>query len=79
MLVGYKNTNAKHMIKRTVLTLTTLLASSATLATSPAKPVDIEQTTNFIVTPSVAYRYDVFKWAIPCPQFNKKLFLIIKF
>ncbi len=32
-----------------------------------------EKTTNFIVTPSVAYRYDVFKWSIPYPQFNKKL------
>jgi hypothetical protein len=74
MLVGYKNTNAKHMIKRTVLTLTTLLASSTALAANPPKPVETEQSTNFVVTPSIAYRYDVFKWSIPSNRFpNKKI------
>jgi hypothetical protein len=28
---------------------------------------------NFIVTPSLNYRYDVFKWSIPYPDFNSKL------
>jgi hypothetical protein len=28
-----------------------------------------EKTTNFIVTPSIAYRYDVFKWSIPTKVF----------
>ena len=63
MLSSYKNVNAKSMIKKAVLTLTILLVSSTALAVSPAKPVDIEQSTNFIVTPSIAYRYDVFKWS----------------
>ena len=52
-------------MKKAVLTLITLIVSSTVLANSPAKPVDIEQTTNFVVTPSIGYRYDVFKWAIP--------------
>jgi hypothetical protein len=74
MLSGYKNINAKHMIKKAILILTTLLVSSTALAASPAKPVETEQTTNFIVTPSVAYRYDVFKWSIPHSKFtNYKL------
>ncbi len=74
MLSSYKNTNAIHMIKRTVLTLTTLLASSTALAAIPPKPVEIKETINFIVTPSVAYRYDVFKLSIPDKEFvNKKL------
>jgi hypothetical protein len=39
-----------------------------------------EKTTNFIVTPSVAYRYDVFKWVIPSDRFphNKLSELIWK-
>lgn len=53
------------LVKKLILTLTTLLVSSTALAVSPQKPVETEQTTNFIVTPSVAYRYDVFKWSIP--------------
>ncbi len=33
-----------------------------------------EKTTNFIITPSIAYRYDVFKWSIPPTEFpNKKV------
>ncbi len=71
MLSGYKNTNAIHMIKKAFLTLTTLLVSNTALATSPAKPVETEQSTNFVVTPSIAYRYDVFKWAIPFDDYSK--------
>ncbi len=74
MLSSYKNTKAIHMIKRTVLTLTTLLVSNTALAVSPPKPVEAERTTNIVVTPSIAYRYDVFKYSIPDDKFiNKKL------
>lgn len=73
MLSSYKNTNTKQMIKKAVLTLTTLLISNTVLASTPIKPVETEQNTNFVVTPSIAYRYDVFKWSIPRPQCNKKL------
>ena len=48
----------------------TLLITNTVFADSYSKE---EKTTNFIVTPSIAYRYDVFKWSIPYPQFNKKL------
>lgn len=73
MLYEYKNTNAKQMIKKAILTLTTVLVSSITLASSPTKTTDIEQNTRFVVTPSVAYRYDIFKWSIPHHHFNSKL------
>jgi hypothetical protein len=73
MLSNYKNTKYIHMIKKAILTLTTLFVSSTTLATSPPKPVETNEATNFIVTPSVAYRYDVFKWSIPHHYFNSKL------
>jgi hypothetical protein len=69
MLYGYKKTNIKHMLKRTILTLTTLLVSSTTLATIPTKPVEIKETSNIVITPSIAYRYDVFKWSIPSDRF----------
>jgi hypothetical protein len=58
------------VIKKATLVLATLLIASTALADSYLKK---EKTTNFIVTPSVAYRYDVFKWSVPYPQFNKKL------
>jgi hypothetical protein len=58
------------VIKKTALVLTTLLIANTALADSYSQG---EQTTNFIVTPSVAYRYDVFKWSIPHPQYNHKL------
>jgi len=63
MLYGYKNININHIIKKAILTLTTLIVSNTALAASPVKTVETEQTRNFIVTPSVAYRYDVFKWS----------------
>jgi hypothetical protein len=72
MLFSYKNNKTKSMIKKIVLTLTTLLVSSTALAASSIKPVEAEQTTNFIVTPSIAYRYDVFKWSIPSNNFPDK-------
>jgi hypothetical protein len=50
------------IIKKTALVLTTLLIANTALADNYPKE---EKTTNFIVTPSVAYRYDVFKWSIP--------------
>jgi hypothetical protein len=59
------------VIKKAVIVLTTLLLANTTLADSYSKE---EKTTNFIVTPSIAYRYDVFKYAIPDDKFtNKKL------
>lgn len=59
------------VIKKVALLLTAFLMVNTTFADSYSKE---EKTTNFIVTPSVAYRYDVFKWAIPDNDFpNKKL------
>jgi hypothetical protein len=58
------------ILKRVVLLSMFLFINTTALADSYLKE---EKTINFIVTPSVAYRYDFFKWAIPCPQFNKKL------
>jgi hypothetical protein len=57
-------------VGQVALVLTTLLIANTTLADIDSKE---EKPTNFIVTPSVAYRYDVFKWSVPYPQFNKKL------
>jgi hypothetical protein len=58
------------VIKKASAFLIVLLTVTTTLADSYSKE---EKTTNFIVTPSVAYRYDVFKWSIPHPDFNSKL------
>ena len=49
------------VIKKTALVLTTLVLANMALADNYPKE---EKTTNFIVTPSVAYRYDVFKWVL---------------
>ena len=57
-------------IKNSLFFIALLIADIA-LADSYSKE---EKTTNFIVTPSVAYRYDVLKWSIPDNDFtNKKL------
>jgi hypothetical protein len=50
------------IIKKVALVLTTLLTVTTVLADSYPKE---EKTINFIVTPSLAYRYDVFKWSVP--------------
>jgi len=50
------------VIKKIALVLTTLLLTNTALADSYSKE---EKSTNFIITPSVAYRYDVFKWSVP--------------
>ena len=57
------------VIKKLALVLTTLLIANTALADSYSQG---EQTTNFIVTPSVAYRYDVFKWSVPSDRFPDK-------
>jgi hypothetical protein len=59
-------------IKKVTLLLAILLINNTIVfADSDSKE---EKTTNFIVTPAVAYRYDVFKWSIPHSEFtNKKL------
>lgn len=57
------------VIKKTALIIATLLLTNTALASSDPNE---EKMTNFIVTPSVAYRYDVFKWSIPHPDFDKK-------
>ena len=54
------------IIKKVALALTTLLTVTTALADNNLKE---EKSTNFIVTPSVAYRYDVFKWSIPSNLF----------
>ena len=59
------------IIKKVALVLTTLLLANTALADND---LNEEKRTNFIVTPSVGYRYDVFKWSIPNSEFtNKKL------
>ena len=57
------------VIKKASLVLITLLIANITWADSYLKE---EKTTNFIVTPSVAYRYDVFKWSVPSDRFPDK-------
>jgi hypothetical protein len=58
------------LIKKANLVLTTLLITNTVFADSYSKE---EKTTNFIVIPYIAYRYDVFKWSIPHHHFNGKL------
>jgi len=57
------------VIKKPALVLVTLLLANTALASSD--PYE-EKATNFVVSPSIAYRYDVFKWSIPHPDFDKK-------
>jgi hypothetical protein len=57
------------VIKKASAFLIVLLTVTTTLADSDSKE---EKTINFIVTPSIAYRYDVFKWAIPDDIFPQK-------
>jgi len=57
------------LIKKVTLVLTTLLIANITLADSYSKE---EKTINFIVIPSIAYRYDVLKWSIPSNRFLDK-------
>jgi hypothetical protein len=57
------------VIKKASLVLITLLLANITLADSYLKE---EKTTNFIITPSIAYRYDVFKWSIADSYFSDK-------
>ena len=47
-------------IKKVAMLLTSFLMVNTTFAESYSKE---EKSTNFIVTPSIAYRYDVFKWS----------------
>ena len=57
------------IIKKVAIVLITLLLANTALADSYPNE---EKTTNFILTPTVAYRYDVFKWAIPHKEFTNK-------
>jgi hypothetical protein len=54
------------VIKKASAFLIVLLTVTTTLADSYSKE---EKNINFVVTPSIAYRYDVFKWAIPSNLF----------
>lgn len=56
-------------MKKIGFLLIVLLLSNTSLADSYSKEGKI---TDFIVTPSVAYRYDVFKWSIPSNHFLDK-------
>jgi len=59
------------LIKKLVLVLITLLIANTTWADIYFKE---EKTINFVITPAIAYRYDVFRWSIPDNIFpNKKL------
>lgn len=55
--------------KKVVLLWTFLFINTTVLADIYSKE---EKSSNFIVTPSVAYRYDVFKWSIPDDVFPQK-------
>ena len=57
------------VIKRVALVLTTLLLANTVLAENYSKE---EKSTNFVITSSVAYRYDVFKWSVPDDVFPQK-------
>ena len=57
------------IIKKVAFVLTTLLTVTTALADNNLKE---EKSTNFIVTPSMGYRYDVFKWSIPHKEFTNK-------
>jgi hypothetical protein len=57
------------VIKKATLVLATLLLANTALADSYSKE---EKTTNFIITPSIAYRYDTFKYSIPDEVFLEK-------
>lgn len=58
------------LIKKVVVILTTLLIANIALADSNSKE---EKNINFIIIPSIAYRYVVLKWSIPDNIFaNKK-------
>ena len=57
------------VIKKASAFLIVLLTVTTTLADSYSKE---EKSTNFVVTPSVAYRYDVFKWSVPDDIFPQK-------
>ena len=57
------------VLKKVVLLWTFLFISTTALADTYSK---VEKTTNFVVTPSVAYRYDVFKYSIPDDEFIDK-------
>jgi hypothetical protein len=57
------------VIKKIAVVVATLLLVTTALADSYLKE---EKSTNFIITPSVAYRYDVFKWSIPLTRFPQK-------
>ena len=58
------------IIKKVTFIFTTLLIANTAVADDYSEE---EKTTNFIVTPSVAYRYDVFKWSIPSSRLLSKL------
>ncbi len=53
-------------LKKVAFVLTTLFITNMALADNDLKE---EKSTNFIVTPFVAYRYDVFKYSIPSNLF----------
>jgi hypothetical protein len=57
------------IIKKLALVLITLLLANTAFADNYFPE---EKTTNFIVTPSIGYRYDVFKYSIPCNFFPDK-------
>ena len=57
------------IIKKVAFVLTTLLTVTTALADNNLKE---EKSTNFIVTPSMGYRYDVFKWVIEDTYFPGK-------
>jgi hypothetical protein len=57
------------MLRKLVISLINLLFINIVFADSYSNK---EQTTNFVIAPSIAYRYDVFKWAIPHREFTNK-------
>lgn len=56
------------MLNKLTFVLITLLITTTVLADSYSTE---EKNINFVITPSVAYRYDVFKWSIPFDDYSK--------
>jgi len=57
------------VIKKLSLLITAFLMVTTAFADTYSKE---EKNINFVVTPSIAYRYDVFKWVIEDTYFPRK-------
>jgi len=58
------------IIKKAALVLITLLTFTTTVLADTYSNED--KNINFVITPSIAYRYDMFRWSIPSDRFPDK-------